>query len=134
MPPAAEADAIAMQVDHDLDGLTDAAAAQGPPAPMPVHAAAAREDDPAEFMLDAPTPTVPPPAAATGTQAANAKLSNALAAIETELFAGGTPPGPRASSPATTPKPSAAKPMPIADGPLAALMAMSEEERIALFS
>jgi hypothetical protein len=158
-PPltAAEANAIAMQVDQDLDVLTDAVAdggthetavaAQEPPAQAPVIAAAADNDDPADFLLDppahpdAPTPTVAPPVAASdqvpNRLASRTQLSNAPTEIETELFAGGaTPPATRAQSPATPIASAAVKPTApsVTDGPLAPLMAMSEEERIALFS
>ncbi|MPZ38527.1 MAG: hypothetical protein GEU95_10730 [Rhizobiales bacterium] len=116
--PAA-GDAIAMQVDRDLDGLADTAPAQAIPAPA-APAAGSR---------------------VTTTQTDNAKLSTALEAIESELRTSVAPPGSRADSPPPLPKAKAkasatAKSTAevIVDGPLAALMAMSEEERIALFS
>jgi hypothetical protein len=65
--------------------------------------------------------------------AAHAMVSHALLAIETELF--DSPPNAPAASAASAPPPThAGRRAPIAAGPLAALMAMSEEERIALFS
>jgi hypothetical protein len=145
-PTAAEADAIAMQVDQDLDGLTNAASDER------AHDIAAaprdelvdanpRADDPAEFLLDTPTQNVPPPVPASAqvsnTQFSNAQLSSALVAIETELLAGAKPSDMRSNSPASTPThaaPTKSLSPPVAGGPLAALSAMSEEERIALFS
>jgi hypothetical protein len=111
-PTPSTADAIAMQVERDLNALTGIAA---------------RTDRPADFL------NFLPPIATPGAPLASpvkAQLSTALAAIETELFAG-------AALTATQPAPAvAAKPRPslITSGPLAALMAMSEEEQIALFS
>jgi hypothetical protein len=150
-PAAAEADPVALQVEHDLDVLTgfvpddivpdntrDVAAA---PPVEPVREDLVRDDDPAAFLLDAPLQNVPPAAdvgaQVADTEASRAQISDALAAIETELFAGATPPAARAHPPAAMAmSPAAARPTlpPIVDGPLAALMAMSEEERIALFS
>jgi hypothetical protein len=162
-PPAAAAaaDPIAMQVDYDLAGLTDTMpehvaggdgtrAVATPPLPevMPANAS---EDDPADFLLEAlpgTTPSnatlrhdAPVPAPAASPEPSQALFANALAAIETELRTGATqataredapepPAGPRppvtAAAVTTTPS--------VTDGRLAALMALSEEERIALFS
>ncbi len=115
LPAATTADAIARQVERDLNALTDIAARAGIAT---------------DFLVLAPpisaggAHTAPPSPKAT-------KLSNALAAIETELYAGAalassTPPPPTA-----TVKPTSSSAM---TGPLAALMAMSDEEKIALFS
>ena len=113
-PAAAEADPIALQVEHDLDVLTDlcrtilsrttrADVAAAPPA-EPVREDLVRDDDPAAFLLDAPLQNVPPAAdvgaQVADTEASRAQLSDALAAIETELFAGTTPPAARAHPPA----------------------------------
>jgi hypothetical protein len=140
-PAAAAADPIAMQVDHDLDVLIDFAPddlaadtrrdVAAAPKAEPVGENIARQDDPADFLLDAPQNGPPVPTAYT--QAAQTMVANALAAIEAELLAGTTPPAARMHSPTATAMP-ATKPTPIAGGPLAALMAMREEERIALFS
>jgi len=88
------------------------------------------------------TPVEPSPqqarvsAAVAGAQAARAQLSDTLAAIESELFGSTRPDAGTDSAPSTAIPAPAAKPVapPAAAGPLAALMAMSEEERIALFS
>jgi chemotaxis protein CheZ len=136
---ADEPDAIAMQVEQDLDQLADVApvastgdaapAWQEAPAAGSDLATAATADDPAEFLLEAPAEMSPdhaPMAALVASaQATRAQLSSALAAIETELSAAATP------IPVHT---DAATAMPPADGPLAALMLLSEEERLALFS
>lgn len=128
--PVAEvvADAIAAQVDDDLNELTDFAAPETTP-----------EEDPADFLLEAPPgnaasahaadklPTAEMAAAAlaageptAGAKVATAQMSTVLAAIATELLANGIP---------------ETKAQPLAtSGALAAVMAMSEEERIALFS
>ena len=152
---APEADTIAMQVEQDLEGLTDSAPDDLIPdialpeitmdtavapreqqlAAPAVAAPAALGDDPAESLL-APSPhQARVSAAVAGAQAARAQLSDTLAAIESELF-GSTRPDGRPDAPAPTVIPPVAEPTaaPIATGPLAALMAMSEEERIALFS
>jgi hypothetical protein len=133
----AEADAIALQVDQDLDHLTYTTPAndtargvkEAPLKVQPVHAPAMREEDPADFLLEAPNDNIAPSAART--RAAHTMVSHALAAIETEFRAD---PEPVHASAHVPRPPAAAKPQPVADGPLAALMAMSEEERIALFS
>ena len=128
---AAVDDPIAKQVDHDLDGLAGDASKD--------------ENDAAVLPLEAPTPAASPvPAADTSSispQTVNVKPTTALADIASELRAGIAPTALRTNAPLRTntppPKPvgaTAAKPMVVADGPLAALMAMSEEERIALFS
>jgi hypothetical protein len=138
---AEERDAIAMQVEQDLDQLADAApvvstgdgalARQEEPAATSGLAAAARADEPADFLLEAPVAMVPdhaPMAALVASaQATRAQLSTALAAIETELSAVATPLPVRMDA-ATATRPAHA------DGPLAALMLLSEEERLALFS
>jgi hypothetical protein len=136
---AEEPDAIAMQVEQDLDQLTDAApvvgtgdaagARQQEPTARNDLATAARADDPADFLLEAPVAMSPDhaPVAAlvASAQATRAQLSTALAAIETELSATATPLPVRTD---TVPRPAHA------DGPLASLMLLSEEERLALFS
>jgi hypothetical protein len=143
-PAAAETDAIAMQVDQDLDDLTQiatanaalsAAAAQSspitaPPTPtQPVDTTAISDDDPADFLLEAPNDNVPPPAPASDANTTRAMGSHALTTIQSELFVGMAPPDPTIPAhPAV-----AAKTVPVA-GTLATLMAMSEEERIAAFS
>ena len=155
-PAAITIDAIAMQVDNDLDGLTDfvlddivpnasqRAAAAPPRNPIPVNAVS-EDGDPADFLLEALPMNAPPSAAlperaplqtaAATTQLSSALFTDALAAIETELRSG-IPPGmgAHASAPAAKPPAAAVTPPPITDGALVALMAMSEEERIALFS
>jgi hypothetical protein len=137
-PVAVVPDAIAAQVDDDLNELTDFAAPETTP-----------EDDPADFLLEAPptnaasahaadkhpttemaaaAPTVGAPTAGaptagaptTGAKVATAQMSTVLAAIATELLTNGIP--------ETQAQPLATS------GALAAVMAMSEEERIALFS
>ena len=144
---AEERDAIAMQVEQDLDQLADVApvgstgdaapawqeepAWQDEPAAASDLATAARADDPADFLLEAPV-AMPPddaPMAAlvASAQATRAQLSTALAAIETELSAAATP------LPVRTDATTATRSV-HADGPLAALMLLSEEERLALFS
>ncbi len=94
-------------------------------------ATAARADDPADFLLEAPVATpadhAPMAALVASAQATRAQLSTALAAIETELSAAATPLPVRTDA-ATVTRPASA------DGPLAALMLLSEEERLALFS
>ena len=138
---AEERDAIAMQVEQDLDQLADAApvvstgdaapARQEEPAAASDLATAARADDPADFLLEAPVETPPdhaPMAALVASaQATRAQLSTALAAIETELSAAATPLPVRTDAATVTRSAHA-------DGPLAALMLLSEEERLALFS
>jgi hypothetical protein len=142
-PPASaeELDAITMQVEQDLDQLADAApvvstgdgapAWQQEPAVRSDLATAARADDPADFLLETPVAMSPDhaPVAAlvASAQATRAQLSTALAAIETELSAAATPLAVRMDAATAT---RAAH----ADGPLAALMLLSEEERLALFS
>ena len=158
-PPAAiAADPIAMQVDYDLADLTDimpetsrggSTRAAAPPPPPSIPANAMSEDDPADFLLEALPLTKPPgnvqrenaPAPTVSPQPSSALFANTLAAIETELRAGATPAAARADVPAPpkaggSPAPAAAvTPTPsVTDGRLAALMALSEEERIALFS
>jgi len=162
VPPAAAtaADPIAMQVDYDLADMTDTmphvaggGGTRAVAAPQPllgsIPANALSEDDPADFLLEAlPGATLPGdalrrdgPAPAASAQASDALFANALAAIETELRTGATQaparvnapespaaPRPPAATAAVTPAPS------VTDGRLAALMALSEEERIALFS
>ena len=90
-----------------------------------------RADDPADFLLETPVETLPdhaPMAALVASaQATRAQLSTALAAIETELSAAATALPVRTDA-ATVPRSAHA------DGPLAALMLLSEEERLALFS
>jgi hypothetical protein len=155
--PAEEADAIALQVDQDLDELSagppdrssgdgDEAvqppqAATAPatparePAPYPqlVHAAE-REDEPAEFLLEEAPRKVPVSALVASAQASRAQLSDTLAAIESELFGSTRPPTDAPSDPAEASIPAKPARAPAAQGPLAALAAMCEEERIALFS
>ena len=143
-PPQASAeerDAIAMQVEQDLDQLADVApvvstgdaalAWQEEPAAARDLATAARADDPADFLLEAPVARPPddaPMAALVASaQATRAQLSTALAAIETELSAAAAP------LPVRTDATTATRSV-HADGPLAALMLLSEEERLALFS
>jgi hypothetical protein len=151
---AAEADPIALQVDQDLDELaTDAPdrspgdeAAQTPAAPVAaatereqasypqlVHTTA-REDEPAEFLLEEAPRKVPVSALVASAQASRAQLSDTLAAIESELFGSTRPPTDTSSGSAEASIPAKSVRAPAAQGPLAALMAMSEEERIALFS
>jgi hypothetical protein len=148
-PVAAKADTIAMQVDQDLDDLTQITPANDtgnaaesrveiPSVDVrPVHTTDVADEDPADFLLEAPNDNVPPPAAAASTRAERATVSHALAAIESELLA--DPTLLQAATTASAPPPppvatSAAKQAPENSGPLAALMAMSDEERIALFS
>jgi hypothetical protein len=149
-PHAAPTDAIAAQVDHDLDDLTDFAAPDAhdgtaspqvtsakaihqPPAELPragniVPASEVTEDDPADFLFEAPsentaTPVAaPPPTHATGSdpQLSGPQMSTVLAAIATELL--------------TENNIEKRARLLIPSGALALLMAMSEEERIALFS
>lgn len=154
---SAESDIIALQVDRDLDDLTESAPDDVIPAPaaspqeqpvpaQPLAAPAARTktmrvrpepaDEPAEAALEASPQQARVSAAVAGAQAARAQLSDTLAAIESELF-GSTRPdaatdaaAPTVIAPATA-EPAAAS---VAAGPLAALMAMRAEERIALFS
>jgi hypothetical protein len=150
-PIALELDPIAVQVDHDLDSLTDIvpndlvpgagvrADAAAAPAPT-AHAASTIQDDPADFLLEAlPAPisvardVVPPPAARW--QPPSAEFTTALAAIEIELRAGAAVAGAEAQASGTRGADAAAESASsTADSTLAALMAMSEEERIALFS
>ena len=133
-------DAIAMQVDQDLDGLTDPvpdetiAAAAPQPVVAPAAAQIATGSNAAEPSHELSPHQARVSAAVAGAQAARAQLSDTLAAIESELF-GSTRPDAHAGSAPPTAIP-AAKPAasPVPTGPLAALMAMSEEERIALFS
>jgi hypothetical protein len=122
-------DPIAQQVERDLDGLTDGASND--------------EADSAELLLEprtvaAPAPAAPAPAADVsggGAQTVHAKPTTALAEIANELRTSTAPANLRTKSPPTKPADSApAKPTMVADGPLAPLMAMSEEERVALFS
>jgi hypothetical protein len=141
---ATETDAIARQVDQDLDDLADPVPdetiADVPAAPQPVMATAVQAQI-AKTAEPANTPIAPSPqqarvsAAVAGAQAARAQLSDTLAAIESELFGSTRPDAGTDSAPSTaipaTPAKSAASPV---AGPLASLMAMSEEERIALFS
>jgi hypothetical protein len=151
-PPAAvEADPIALQVEHDLDDLTDILAddiapadsardiAVAPP-PEPAPASAMTEDDPADFLLEALPNTTPsnampwaaPASMPVRPQPSSAMFATALAAIETELRSGATLPGAGADA---SPSVGAPRPPAVAnDAALVALMAMSEEERIALFS
>ena len=158
-PPAAiAADPIAMQVDYDLADLTDimpetsrggSTRAAAPPPPPSIPSNAMSEDDPADFLLEALPLTKPlgnvqrenAPAPTVSPQPSSALFANTLAAIETELRAGATPAAARADVPVPpkaggSPAPaSAVTPTPsVTDGRLAALMALSEEERIALFS
>jgi hypothetical protein len=125
-------DAIAAQVDDDLNELTDFAAPETTP-----------EEDPADFLFEAPpgnaasvpatdelstaemaaaaqTAGAPTASAPPGAKVATAQMSTVLAAIATELLTNGIP--------ETQVQPLATS------GALAAVMAMSEEERIALFS
>jgi hypothetical protein len=151
---AAQADPITLQVDQHLDELAtdapdqspDAEAAQAPaasvaataereqaPYPQLVHTTA-REDEPAEFLLEEAPRKVPVSALVASAQASRAQLSDTLAAIESELFGSTRPPTDTPSGPAEASIPAKPVRAPAAQGPLAALMAMSEEERIALFS
>ena len=140
------ADAIAAQVDDDLNELTDIAApeteqrvaahtaqAAAWSEPLLEEPASTPEEDPADFLLEAPpgnaastravdnVPTAEMTAAPTaGAKVATAQMSTVLAAIATELLTNGIP--------ETQAQPLATS------GALAAVMAMSEEERIALFS
>lgn len=136
------ADAVAMQVDQDLEGLADpapgdtvTAAPQRAVAPAAA-AQVAMRDEPAEPLRELSPHQARVSAAVAGAQAARAELSDTLAAIENELFGSTRPDARTDSAPSTaipaTPVKSVAPPVPA--GPLAALMAMSEEERIALFS
>ena len=139
---AEEPDAIAMQVEQDLDQLADAApvVSTGDAAPATAGrsrssarlATAARADEPADFLLEAPAAMpadhAPMSALVASAQATRAQLSNALAAIETELF------GRRHAAFRPHRRSHRRRVRPSADGPLAALMLMSEEERLALFS
>lgn len=147
--PAASTDPIAAQVEHDLDDLTDFAAPNAqdgtaspqvssaqaihpPPAEMPQagNVVIAVDDDPADFLFEAPSRNTTTPVAAAGprsthataanAQPANPQMSTVLAAIATELLAEN--------------KPETRAKLVIPGGALALLMAMSEEERIALFS
>lgn len=148
--PAHEADAITSQVNQDLDSLTldspadmmvaDSAGsdhrAQQPTQPQ-IIADGNDDNDPADFLLEAQEQPIPAAAPATSVQPAapgKAKPLTALAKIGTELRVAAIAPAARPHGPApkatTAPKSAA----PITDGPLAPLMAMSEEERIALFS
>lgn len=140
-----ETDAIAIQVDQDLDGLTDPVADESvgvaPATPQPVIAPAADAqvatgDDPTEPLLEPSPHQARVSAAVASAQAARAQLSDTLAAIESELFGSTRPEASTAPSPSTAIPATAAKSAasPAAAGPLAALMAMREEERIALFS
>lgn len=146
---AAKADTIAMQVDQDLDELSQITPANDtgnvvksqveiPTVDVrPIHTADPADEDPADFLLEAPNDNVPPPAPAAGAHAAHAVVLHALAPTEGELLA--DPTLPHAATDASTPSPapaagSATKQAPENSDPLAALMAMSEEERIALFS
>ena len=100
------------------DGAPDVAAAP-PAAPAPAHATRAGLPV-SDVVADA--------------QASRAQLSDTLAAIESELFGSTRPAAP--ADPSTAAASAAAKTAaaPVARCPLGALMAMSEEERIALFS
>jgi hypothetical protein len=156
-PVSLELDPIAVQVDDDLDSLADiapsdfapAVAAQAhvtAPAGSTVQTAATIEDDPADFLLEAlPAPVstardfAPPPAPAAIQQPPSAEFTTTLAAIESELTMGAIGSGAATTAAAivtasqvaaTTVMSASSAP----DGALAALMAMSEEERIALFS
>jgi hypothetical protein len=148
LPVTVPSDAIAAQVDHDLDDLTDFAAPgshHGAAAPQVaaatvVHPTAAlpqpgdvvttSEDDPADFLFEAPPQTAATPIQAANPRTAHAavpdaqlsspQMSTVLAAIATELLA--------ENNIETRAR------MLIPGGALALLMAMSEEERIALFS
>jgi hypothetical protein len=146
-PNAAGTDAIALQVDQDLDHLVaaappadadgdaadqpPAAAAAAPPRPQLVRAAE-REEEPAKFPLEESPRKVAVSALVASAQASRAQLSDTLAAIESELFGSTRPPADTPAGPADASVP--ATPAPDAHGPLAALKAMSQEERIALFS
>jgi hypothetical protein len=142
--PTANGDAIAVQVGQDLGNLTEIAPADDGECAAPDSSAdkhandgqpmhAATVDDPADFLLEAPIDDVPPPAPPANMNAAHAMVSHALLAIEAELFDG--PANAPAASLASAPPPThAARRTAMTAGPLAALMAMSEEERIALFS
>ena len=144
--PARGDDVIAMQVDQDLAGLTDAAPDDGgndaaAPVTEPVSSRATQtqatlEDDTADLLLEAPSHKVPMAALVASAQATRAQLSDTLAAIESELFGSTRPDAPANSPPSTVVPPAAAKAAGprVTQGPLAALMAMSEEERIAVFS
>ena len=61
------------------------------PYPQLVHTTA-REDEPAEFLLEEAPRKVPVSALVASTQASRAQLSDTLAAIESELFGGARPP------------------------------------------
>lgn len=134
-------DPIAMQVDEDLDGLTDPAPdetiAAAPPPPVIAPAADAQV-----AVGNGPATSLPEPspqqarvsAAVAGAQAARAQLSDTLAAIESELFGSTRPDAHTGSAPLTAIPAAKSAASPVPTGPLAALMAMSEEERIALFS
>jgi hypothetical protein len=101
------------------------------------------EDDPADFLLEALPNTTPsnampwasaPASIPTGPKPSGAMFATALAAMEIELRSV-TPPGAGADASASggaTRQPAVAAPT--NDAALVALMAMSEEERIALFS
>jgi hypothetical protein len=145
---SAPLDAIAAQVDDDLDDLTevptpnargsvvtpqptDAKTARLPivESPQPDDVVTVTEEDPADFLLEAlPEKTPPAPVAtpqpaqptAAHKQPQGPQMSTVLAAIATELLA-------------ESHSEERARPLAI-NGALAVLMSMSEEERIALFS
>ena len=140
-----QGDTVANQVDQDLDAVGTIFTPPAGAAPAPHHAPvpsmwdasirprAQPGDDPADFLLE-------PLSAATAR--AEADLGNAaLVAIERALFD-----GPDARAAVTAPQPAVAPAVPQphaiavptprhgAGDPLAALTAMSDEERIALFT
>lgn len=147
-PAAAPADPIAIQVDHDLDVLTeftpddivaddivtdDAHDAVAPPAES-VGTRDAHNGDPADLRGETPPHRAPVSDIVADAQASRVQLSDTLAAIESELFGSTRPATPASPSTAVSPATANSAAVPVASGPLAALRAMNEEERIALFS
>jgi hypothetical protein len=136
---------------------TPAAASLGPqPAPpptfeeleplvTPVDPAVSHVEDRTEFgfaghelepLVVAPAAAAEPQAVAQSAAAEPTPDEPAVVTASTVDDAAGPPPDARANPPASLTRATAAKPLPppVPGGPLAALKAMSEEERIALFS
>jgi hypothetical protein len=150
----AKGDPIASQVDQDLDALgpmSPPAAAEPPQSPAGKTAAAAareavpsmwdpssrapaqRDDDPADFLLEPWSGGTPAPRAEPDMRGVS------FAAIEKALFDGTTgaitPPAKVPAGATSAPQPHGTTlPRRAAPDPLAALAAMSDEERIALFT
>ncbi len=131
---ASTTDPIAIQVDHDLDVLTDFAPDDFAPDDIVTDdtpdVAAAPPAEPAH----ATRAGVPVSALVADAQASRVELSDTLAAIESELFGSTRPVAPPDPSAAASPAAAKSAAASTARGPLGALAAMSEEERIALFS